>query len=213
MRPTYLLVTGAMLGALSAGAASAQSNPPSTAAAKPGAAATAKPAAPAASAAIPSTRIAFVNTEAFGDEKVGISRYVAGLKAVELEFQPRQNELVALQSRITSISEEVAKLNADRAAAATVQSKVDEGQKLQVDLKRLTEDAQAAFRKRSEEVMTPIMQDIGKSLEQFAVQRNITMLLDISKMASAILTLNPTADVTQAFIADYNRRNPVAAAK
>jgi len=61
--------------------------------------------------------------------------------------------------------------------------------------------------------MTPIMQDIGKSLEQFAVQRNITMLLDISKMASAILTLNPTADVTQAFIADYNRRNPVAAAK
>jgi Skp family chaperone for outer membrane proteins len=149
-----------------------------------------------------------VNTEAFGDEKAGISRYVAALKSVEREFQPRQEGLLAMQARITSINNEVTKLNADRATAATIQSKMDESQRLQIELKRQSEDAQAAFTKRTDEVMNPIMQDIGRSLEQFATQRNITLLLDISKMAPAILSLNPASDLTTAFIAEYNKKNP-----
>jgi hypothetical protein len=34
------------------------------------------------------------------------------------------------------------------------------------------------------------------------------MILDISKLLPAVLTLNPAMDVTQAFIAEYNSRNP-----
>ena len=207
MRPAYLMVTGAVLAALFASTASAQTSAPSPAAAKPAPAA-AKPAAPPASTTTPAARIGLVNTEAFADEKAGIARYVAAIKSVDREFEPRQKELSALQARVASVSEEVNKLNAERAATATIQSKVDENQRLQVELKRLSEDAQAAYEKRTDEVMQPIVQDIGKALEQFATQRSITMLLDISKMGPAILTLDPAADMTQAFIADYNRRNP-----
>ena len=216
MRFAYLMATGAVLAALFASPASAQINVPSPATAKPAPAtakpapAPAKPAVPPASTATPSARIAFVNTEAFGDEKVGIARYVAAIKSVDVEFEPRQKELSALQAKVASVADEVTKLNAERAAAATIQSKVDENQRLQVELKRLSEDAQAAYNKRTDEVMAPIVQDISKALQQFATQRNITMLLDISKMGSAILTLDPSADMTQAFIADFNKKNPAA---
>jgi len=207
MRPAHLITAG-ILAAVFAIPVSGQTTPPASGTAKPAAAAAAKPVAPADSAALASARIAFVNTEAFGDEKAGISRYVAALKSVEREFQPRQEGLLAMQARITSINNEVTKLNADRATAATIQSKMDESQRLQIELKRQSEDAQAAFTKRTDEVMNPIMQDIGRSLEQFATQRNITLLLDISKMAPAILSLNPASDLTAAFIAEYNKKNP-----
>ena len=217
MRPAYLMATGVVVAALVASTASAQINAPAPAtakpapaAAKPAAAPAAKPAAAPASTASPSNRIGFVNTEAFGDEKAGIARYVAAIKSVDQEFEPRQKELVALQARVASLADEVTKLNAEGAAAATIQSKVDENQRLQVELKRLTEDAQAAYNKRTDELMNPIVQDISKALQQFATQRSLTMLLDISKMGSAILTMDPSADMTEAFIADFNRKNPAA---
>jgi len=45
-----------------------------------------------------------------------------------------------------------------------------------------------------------------------ARQRGITMTLDMSKLLPAILTAVPTVDITQAFIADFNSKNPRAAA-
>lgn len=214
MRPVFLMAIGALLLSSLGSAASAQTTPP-PATAKPAAAApkpaTPKAAAPAAApaaAGVPQTRIAFVNTEAFGDEKVGIARYVAALKGVEREFQPRQSELSAMQTRINSLNEEVTRLNAERAAQTAIQAKVDESQRMQLELKRMSEDAQAAFDRRTDEVMKPIIQDIGKALDQFAAQRSVTVMLDISKIASAVLALNPAADLTMAFIADYNKKNP-----
>jgi hypothetical protein len=41
-----------------------------------------------------------------------------------------------------------------------------------------------------------------------ARQRGITMTLDMSKLLPAILTALPTGDITQAFIAEFNRKNP-----
>jgi hypothetical protein len=37
------------------------------------------------------------------------------------------------------------------------------------------------------------------------------MILDISKLAPAVLTVNPAMDVTAAFIADFNTKNPATA--
>jgi hypothetical protein len=41
-----------------------------------------------------------------------------------------------------------------------------------------------------------------------ARQRGITMTLDMSKLLPAILTALPTVDITQAFIAEFNSKNP-----
>jgi Skp family chaperone for outer membrane proteins len=144
----------------------------------------------------------------FGDERNGITRYVAGVKSLEREFQAPQAELVNMQNRLKTIADEITRL---RAAAATdpkvIQAKQDEGERIQRELKRKKEDADALFEKRYEAVMGPLNAEIGKALDQFALRNGITTTLDVSKLGPALLTALPGTDVTQAFIADFNSRN------
>ena len=58
------------------------------------------------------------------------------------------------------------------------------------------------------DAVNPISTDIGKALDQYAIQHGLTMILDVSKLLPAILTVNPAVDVTAAFIAEYNSKNP-----
>ena len=105
-----------------------------------------------------------IDSSAFADEKQGIAKFVAALKRVNAEFQPRQTELQGLQQQIE-------KATADLQKAAPVQdAKVTQTQQekiaqMEKDYKRKGEDAQAAFNKRLEEVLGPIYEDIGKALD------------------------------------------------
>ena len=193
-----------MLAAVVVVSASAQTTRP--------AAGTVRPPAAASNAPVPDTKIAFIDTAAFGEEKGGISRYVVAIKALEREFKPRQDELNTMQVRIKAIADEIGKLSGSSVVdPKTIQAKQEEGERLNRDLKYKKELADADFAKKYQEVVGPISQDIGKALDQFATQRGITMILDISKLAPAILTVSPAMDVTAAFIAEYNGKNPTTA--
>jgi Skp family chaperone for outer membrane proteins len=169
--------------------------------------------APATSGPIPETKIAFVNTEAFGDAKAGIARYVAAVTALDREFQPRQQELTSLQTQITTIADDINKLSASQSVVdpKTIQSKQDQGEKLQRDFKYKKEQYDADAGRRYREAVSPISEDIGKALDAFAKARGITMILDISKLAPAVLTVNQSMDVTAQFISEYNSKNPATA--
>jgi|SRR5438876_7464361 len=207
MKRIRLISAALMLAAIVTISASAQTRP-GTAAARP--AATQTPA--VSNAPVPETKIAFIDTGMFGEEKGGITRYVIAVKGVEREFQPRQTELTGIQARIKALADEISKLSGNSVVdPKTIQAKQDEGERLQRDLKYKKDQADADFAKRYQEVVSPISTDIGKALDQFAQQRGITMILDISKLAPAILTVNPAMDVTQAFIAEFNSKNPATA--
>lgn len=200
-----------MLAALLAISASAQTRP---------GAATPRPAAPQTTppavntGPVPDTKIAYINTEAFGDEKGGITRYVNAMKSLEREFQPRQTDLNNIQARIKAIADEINRLGANTQLVdqKSILAKQDEAEKLQRDLKYKKDSADADFAKRYKEVIEPISGDIAKSLNQFATQRGITMILDISKLAPVILTANPAMDVTTAFITEFNAKPATASA-
>jgi Skp family chaperone for outer membrane proteins len=89
-----------------------------------------------------------------------------------------------------------------------VRAKREEGERLQRDLKYKKEQADADFEKRYAEAVGPVSNDIGNALIQYASENGLTMILDISKLAPAVLSVNPAMDVTQAFIADYNSKHP-----
>jgi len=164
---------------------------------------------PAAAIAVPDTKIALINTAEFGEEKTGITRYVNAVKSVQREFLPKNTELTTIQTRINTLADEISKLSAAAVVdPKTIQAKQDEGERLQRDLKYKKDQAQADFQKRYQEVVSPISADIGKAIDQFALQNRITMVLDPSKFDVAILTVNPAMDVTRAFITAYNARNP-----
>jgi Skp family chaperone for outer membrane proteins len=181
---------------------------PGTAGATPSKPAAPQPT-PAVTQAVPDTKIALIDTTMFGDEKTGITRYLNAVKKVQIEFQPKTTELSGLQTRIKAIADEITKLSGNTVVSEqTIQAKRDEGERLQRELKYKKEQADADFEKRYNEVVGPISSDIGKALEQYANQRGITMVLDVTKLLPALLTANPKMDITRAFITDYNSRNP-----
>lgn len=182
-----------------------------------GAAANTQPASPAAAAPqtsgpVPASKIAFVNTQAFGSEKGGITRYITAVKNLEREFKPSYDELTNINNRIQALAKEISTTQ-NMADQNSIRLKEEEGARLQREFKFKKEDAEAKFQKRYEEVVGPISNDIGKALDAFAKQRGITMILDVSKLdqIGALVTADPSMDVTMAFIAEYNSKNPATA--
>ena len=161
---------------------------------------------PAAAAPVPVTKIALVDTTLFGDEKAGINRYVSALKGVQATFQPRLIELNNLQNQIKALADEINKLSAN--PVVDLKPKQDEGERLQRDLKYKKEQFDADFERALTQAAAPVSADIGKALDQYAAQHGLTMILDISKLLPALLTVSPAMDITQAFIADYNSKHP-----
>ncbi|HEX8776328.1 MAG TPA: OmpH family outer membrane protein [Pyrinomonadaceae bacterium] len=200
MRTYRLIAAAAFLVAVTALSASAQQQRP---------AAAATPAA-ASSAAIPDSKIALINTDAFGDEKQGITRLVNAVKKVDGEFTPRRTELQGLKSQIDKLTADI-QATANVATPATIQQKTEQLEGMKRDYQRKGEDAQAAYNKRLQESVGPLYEDIGKALDAFARGRGITLLLDAAKIGPAILAATDAMDVTRAFIAEYNSKNPATA--
>lgn len=172
----------------------------------------ARPAAPAAGGAVTVAegKFAIIDTEAFGDQKEGIKRLVAAFQTVEREFKPRRDEIEGLRTRYASLVKEVNDTKAV-AAPAALQTKADQAQQLEIEIKRKQEDGQKALDKRVQELTGPVYQDIGNALQAYAKARGLSVVFDVSKMQGVLMVVDGGIDITNAFIADYNQRNPATA--
>jgi outer membrane protein len=158
---------------------------------------------------VPDSKVALIDSSAFADEKQGIAKFVSALKRVNAEFQPRQTELQNLQQQIEKAKSDLQKAAPVQDAKVTQQQQ-DKIAVMETDFKRKGEDAQAAFNKRLEEVLGPIYEDIGKALDGFAKARGITLILDVTKV-QGIVSAADAMDITRAFIAEFNSKNPATA--
>ena len=160
-------------------------------------------------APVPDSRIALIDTSMFGDEKNGIYRYVDAARSVQAEFKTRSDEVLNLGNRINALITEIQTLSkAPVVDQKTIQAKTQQGETLRAEWQTKKDRLDEDVSKRAEQVIAPISAQIGQAMDQFARQRGVTMTLDISKLLPAILTALPTVDLTQAFIADFNSKNP-----
>lgn len=183
-----------------------------------------RPAAPATSTAAPqtggalagATKIAVIDIQAFGDEKAGIARLMNAYTSLRREFKPRQDELQGLRTRYETLGKEYEQLSKAQQAVdpTSLQKKIDDMQVLEKEIKRKQEDAQTAVEKREGELTGPVWDDINSALRNFARQRGISLILEKSKLAGngLLFVVDDSMDITRAFIADYNQRNPATAA-
>jgi Skp family chaperone for outer membrane proteins len=81
---------------------------------------------------------------------------------------------------------------------------------LKKDTQRKAEDAQAAYNRRRQELFMPLQEEIGKALEVFAKARGINVIIDGAQVP--LLYAADSIDITRAFIADFNSKNPATAA-
>lgn len=161
------------------------------------------------------TKIGWIITEWFGDEKEGITKFVAAEKSLDAELKPRLTELQTMQTRMQTLSEEIKKLTANPSVPvppATIAAKQDEGQKLQREYEFKQKEAQAAYAKRREEVMTPIQNAIFTALQEYARAKGYSVVIDVSAMNSQqnapnpVLVLDQSANITKDFITFYNTK-------
>jgi len=98
---------------------------------------------------------------------------------------------------------------ADQKALA---AKADQATQLETEIKRKQEDGQKDLEKRVQTLTQPIYQDIGNALQAFARARGLSVVFDVSKMQGVVMVVNDSVDITDAFIAEYNQRNPATTA-
>ena len=174
-----------------------------------------KPATPAPTSAapqnvaIPDSKMALIFSNEFLDAKTGIARFHSLNATLTREFQPRQAELQGLQTKINTLTKEIEDTR-NVADPNAIRQKSDQLAQMNIDLKRKTEDAEAAYQKRREDLFAPLRNDIEKAIEAFAKARGITVIMDGSQMP--MLYASNTLDITTAFINDFNAKNPATAA-
>ncbi|HEX8188245.1 MAG TPA: OmpH family outer membrane protein [Pyrinomonadaceae bacterium] len=171
----------------------------------------ARTAAPAGAVTVAEGKFAIIDTEAFGDQKDGIKRLVAAFQAVEREFKPRRDDIQTLRTRYEALAKDIeaTKAVADPKALA---AKADQATQLETEIKRKQEDGQKALDRRVQELTGPVYQDIGNALQAYAKARGLSVVFDVSKMQGVVMVVDGGIDITSAFIADYNTRNPASTA-
>ena len=167
-----------------------------------------------ATVALPVSKMAVINSDAFLDPKSGIGKFNTAVTKLNSEFQKTKDELTALQARATTLESEITKLQ--QAPEGTpidqksLQAKIDQLEQLKKDIQRKGEDAQNSYNRRRGEIFNPLQEEIGKALEAFAKARGITVIIDAAQVP--LLFADEKTDITRAFITDFNSKNPVTAA-
>lgn len=169
-----------------------------------------QPAPTQTSAAVPMSKIAVIFSADFQNPKTGIARFGALVTKLNGEFQSIQNDLTQTATRLKALQEEITKMQqAPTPNAVQVQAKIAQLDQQKKEYQRKGEDAQASYQRRRNELLAPLQEDVGKALDAFGKARGITMILDGSQVP--IVFAADSIDITQAFIADYNSKNPATA--
>jgi Skp family chaperone for outer membrane proteins len=157
---------------------------------------------------IPESKIALIYSDAFLDTKTGIAKFNSLMTTLNREFQPRQTELNQLQTQIQTLDDDIKKTSAV-ADPKTIQAKVDQLEQKKKDYQRKGEDAEAAYKRRQQEIFAPLQDDIGRALEAFAKQRGINVIIDGSRIP--LVYAADSIDITRSFINEFNSKNPATA--
>ena len=160
------------------------------------------------------SKMAVIYTDMFLDQKSGILKFATVITKLNGEFQKPKDDLTAMQNRGQALETEINKLR-DAPAGTPIdqpalQAKVDQLEQLKKDIQRKAEDAQTSYNKRRNELFQPLQIEIGKALEAFAKARGINVIIDGAQVP--LLYAAESTDITRAFIADFNSKNPVTAA-
>ncbi len=168
---------------------------------------------PAVNVALPMSKMAVIYTDAFLDPKAGIAKFNSVLTKLNGEFQKLKDELTQMQTRAQALETEITKLREAPPGTPidqrSLQAKIDQLEQLKRDIQRKGEDAQAAYNRRRQEVFAPLQDEVGKALEVFAKARSINVIIDAAQVP--LLYASDSIDITRAFIAEFNSKNPVTA--
>ncbi len=161
-------------------------------------------------AALPEGKVAVVNTQAF---PAGIGELKQKYDQVDKQFQSRYQQLQTVETQLKQMESDI--------QVKCPQLTPDKCQELQNNYTELKkrgtrdfEDLKAEYDKTIDTGTKPIRDKLYQFLNNYATQRNIVLVINLAGAAQSgsLAYWNPGSDITDDFIAEYNKSNPVAGA-
>jgi Skp family chaperone for outer membrane proteins len=174
---------------------------------QPGPSATQKPPAPAL---LPKGKVAVVNTSAFQEQ---VQEFKQKIESLNRQFEPRMKEVQGLADKINAL-ETTLKSQSGVLTPARVAEMTENLDTMKRDYQRKSEDLQADAGRERDKAFEPITGKLSKFAENYTAKRGVVMLMDLSNglQSGMLLWFDPRSDVTQDFINEYNKANPVTTA-
>lgn len=161
-------------------------------------------------AAIPDGKVAVMNTEAF---RFSIGELKVKYDQVDGQFKDRYTKLQGVEGQLKQMESDIR-----TKCPNLTPEKCQELQTAYDDLKkrgtRDYEDLKADYERSVDTATRPIRDKLFQFLNTYAGQRGIVVIFNLAGAAQtgALAFWNPGADITDDFIATYNKANPVAGA-
>lgn len=164
----------------------------------------------AAPTLLPNGKLAVINTAAFQEK---VEEFKAKVDSLNRQFEPRVKEVQGLKDKINAL-ETTLKSQGPLLSPAKVAEMTENLDTMKRDHKRKAEDLEADAGRARDKAFEPITGKLGKFAEDYTAKRGIVMLVDISNalQSGVVIWFDPRSDVTQDFINEYNKANPVATA-
>jgi len=153
--------------------------------------------------------IGIIDSSKFTDEKQGIARAMAAVNQLDAKVEPLRAEIRGMRDRLNTMRSDLQKKRLIQDAKLTAQQ-ADEADRLELQIKRKAEDAQASYQREMMAILEPIQKDLENALNAYAEAKGLTLVLDANRIP--IFYVAKTLDITQDFINDYNRTHPAGAA-
>ena len=168
------------------------------------------PAQPATGGGIPDGKIAVINTTIFPAQ---IAELRQKYEQVQNQYKDRYQKLQTLDDELKAMENDIR-----TKGPSLTQEKLAEMQNTYEDKKRRGsreyEDLKAETERTIDTATRPVREKMSQFLQNYAAQRNIVVLFNLAGAAQtgSLAYWSPATDITQDFITEYNKANPVAGA-
>ena len=149
--------------------------------------------------------VAIIDSGVFTDEKTGITRVIVALKQLNSRFDPVNNELKGMQSRLNTLRTDIQTKQATQSPNLT-QQQADQASQLELQIKRKSEDARSDYQKQMAAVLEPLQKDIANALTAYAQSHAILLIIDVNRVP--VIYVHDSIDITKDFVTEYNRTHP-----
>ena len=162
---------------------------------------------PATPALLPKGKVAVVNTAAFQEQ---VDEFKQKIEALNRQFEPRVKEVQSLADKINAL-ETTLKSQTGVLTPAKVAEMTENLGVMKREYTRKGEDLQADAGRARDKAFEPITGKLSKFAEDYTAKRGVVLLIDLANglQSGTLIWYDPRSDVTQDFIKEYNKANPV----
>ncbi len=158
---------------------------------------------------VPKMKFGIVDILAFREQ---IGELKVKYDKLQAEFAPRYQQLESMQTKLAAQEKT---LNENTTLTPQQAAKLNEEFELgKKEYQRTLEDSQTMARKREQEETGAIYDKLTKALDQFCAKNGITTVFDARRLQETgiVVYAAAAANITEAFVKEYNAANPAPAA-